>query len=140
MLSPEAKVIILHLFLTNTPPKITHFNNRKPSPRQQHAPSPHHAMHTHGLDYLTSFFHKFLGRDPPSDTPLDSAPKPSEGVTSVHEDIPEPDSQPLLAHVTKKKPMQPGNIKRLLSPAANGKPKQNSSENPQEVNVNGIIY
>ena len=28
----------------------------------------------------------------------------------------------------------------LLSPAANSKPKQGSSEHPQEVNVNGIIY
>ena len=58
----------------------------------------------------------------------------------MHEDNSEPDSQPLLAHVTKKKPLPPGNVKRLLSPAANSKPKQGSSEHPQEVNVNGIIY
>ena len=58
----------------------------------------------------------------------------------MHEDIAEPDSQPLLAHVIKKKPMQPGNIKRSFSPAANGKPKQNRIYYPQKVNVNGIIY
>jgi hypothetical protein len=42
--------------------------------------------------------------------------------------------QPLLAHMTKKKPLPPGNVKRLLSSTAN-KPTQ-----PQEVNLNGIIY
>ena len=56
----------------------------------------------------------------------------------MHEDISEPDSQSLLAHVTKKKPLPPGNVKRLLSPAANSKSKQGSSKHPQEVNVNEI--
>jgi hypothetical protein len=45
--------------------------------------------------------------------------------------------QPLLAHMTKKKPLPPGNIKRLLSPAASKDPKPNL---PQEGNLNGIIY
>ena len=58
----------------------------------------------------------------------------------MYDDIAEPGSQPLLDHVTKKKPLPPGNIKRLLSPAANSKPKQNNNEHPQEVNENGIIY
>ena len=72
--------------------------------------------------------------DPPSKTAFNSAPELFNGVTSVHENIPEPDSQPLLAHMTKEKPLPPGNIKRLFSPAAYGKPKQTSNDHPQEVN------
>ena len=92
------------------------------------------------MDYLTLCLHELHGGDPPSENSFDSVPDSSDGVTSVHEDIPEPDSQPLLAHVTKKKHLPPGNIKRLLSSAANGKPNQGSNEHPQEVNVNGIVY
>ena len=87
-----------------------------------------------------SCLHELHGGDTPSEEFFDPDPEPPDGGTSVHEDNPEPNSQPLLAHVTKKKPYPAGNIKRLLSPAANNQQKQSSSEHPQEVNVNGIIY
>src|SRR5688572_23765012 len=66
----------------------------------------------------------------------------ADGHTSVHEDMncPVDDQeaeQPLLAHMTKKKPFPPGNVKRLMSPAGNKDTKPNQ---PQEVNLNGIIY
>src|SRR5687767_15950621 len=40
--------------------------------------------------------------------------------------------------MTKKKPLPPGNVKCLLSPAANNK--DNKPVSPQEVNLNGIVY
>ena len=127
-------------FFTNKLPKPPYFGNRKPPARQHQALPPCQAINEHELDYLTSCLHELYGGDPPSETAFDTALDPSDGVTSVHEDISEPESQPPLAHVIKKKPLQPGNIKQLLSPAANGKPKQSSTEHPQEVIVNGIIY
>ena len=72
--------------------------------------------------------------------PLSSYEQDGDESTSVHEDInsqvaaPEPE-QPLLAHMTKKKPLPPSNVKHLLSATAN-KP----TTQPQEVNVNGIVY
>ena len=39
--------------------------------------------------------------------------------------------------MTKKKPLPPGNVKRLLSSTAN---KDHKPVQPQEVNLNGIIY
>ena len=53
------------------------------------------------------------------------------------------DDQPLLAHLTKRKPLPPGNIKRLLSNTANNKSDakhKTGSDNPKEINVNGVIY
>ncbi len=55
----------------------------------------------------------------------------------MHEGTQEPEQQPLLAHVTKKKPLPPGNVKHLLSPSANN---SNKAGQPQEVNLNGITY
>ena len=140
MLSPKAKSIILCPFLANKPTKLPYFGTKKTPPQQHQAPPPCQAIHKHEFDYLTLCLHELHGGDPPSETFYDSVPEPPDGVTSVHEDISEPDSQPLLAHVTKKKPLPPGNVKRLLSPAANSKPKQGSSKHPQEVHVNRIIY
>ena len=77
----------------------------------------------------------FMGGTP---SPISDA----DGQTSVHEDttpqvdVQEPE-QPLLAHMTKKKPLPPGNVKQLLSSTAN---KDHKPTQPQEVNLNGIIY
>lgn len=67
------------------------------------------------------------------------------GAISAPED--QTDGQSLLAHVTKRKPLPPGNIKRLLSPAANSKgpsdrtpTTQNEVKTPQEINLNGVTY
>ena len=90
-------------------------------------------MNEHDIDYLIACLHELHGGDTTPFTP------DGDGHTSVHEDTnthveaQEPE-QPLLAHMTKKTPLPPGNVKRLLSSTAN-KPAQ-----PQEVNVNGIIY
>ena len=139
-LSVEAKTIILRPFLIQKAPKPPYFGNRKPPPRQQQPPPPCGTINEHDLSYLTSCLHELHGGDPPSEEFFDSSSDPPDGVTSVHEDNPEPNSQPLLAHVTKKKPFPPGNIKRLLSPAANSQQNKGNSEQPQELNVNGVIY
>ena len=87
------------------------------------------------LTTLLIVFMNFMGGIPPP-----FCKQNGDESTSVHEDnnsqvaAPEPE-QPLLAHMTKKKPFPPGNVKRLLSPTAN-KP----TTQPQEVNVNGIVY
>ena len=93
-------------------------------------------MNEHDIDYLIACLHELHGRDTPPSIPDD------DEHTSVHEDnshhvsIQEPE-QPLLAHMTKKKPLPPGNVKRLLSSTAN---KDHKAAPPQEVNLNGIIY
>ena len=75
----------------------------------------------------------FMGGDtPPNATIADTS-----GDTSVHEPMAESNDQPLLAHMTKKKSLPPGNIKRLLSPAGS---KSSTTTQPQEVNLNGITY
>ena len=81
---------------------------------------------------LWHIFMNFMGED----TPTSSAD--SDGTTSVHEDPPEPEDQPLLTHMTKKKPLPPGNVRLLLSTNANNKPAK--SDQLQEVNLNGILY
>ena len=88
------------------------------------------------LTTLLHVFMNFLG----GDIPPPFCEQEGDESTSVHEDnisqvaAPEPE-QPLLAHMTKKKPLPPGNVKQLLSPTAN-KP----TTQPQEVNLNGIVY
>ena len=140
MLSQEAKAIILRPFSKAKPLNQRYFDQRKPTPKQKLFQPPRHAVNNHEIDYLTACLHELHGGDsPPSDNTYDTFEPQLDGDTSVHEDIVEPD-QPLLAHVTKKKPLPPGNVKRLLSPAANSKPKQDSSDQPQEVNLNGIVY
>ena len=65
--------------------------------------------HIHNYVYLISCLHEFYGRDLPSDTTYESDPELFTDVSSVHEDIPEPESQVFLAYVTMKKPLPPGN-------------------------------
>ena len=87
------------------------------------------------LTTLLHVFMNFLGDVTP---PFSSHEQDADESTSVHEDnntlvaAPGPE-QPLLAHMTKKKPLPPGNVKQLLSPTAN-KP----TTQPQEVNIHGI--
>ena len=102
MLSPEAKTIILHPFSANKPAKPPYFGNKKTPPQQHQALLPRQAIHEHEIKYLTWCLHELYGGDPPSETFYDLVTEPPDGVTSVHEDISKPDSQPLLAHVTKK--------------------------------------
>lgn len=132
MLSQEAKAIILCPFSPNKHQQAKPYAHRKPPFGQQQAIPPRRTIHEHELDYLTSCLHKLHG----GNLPPESSQSSDDGNTSVHEDTPEP----MLAYVTKKKPLPPGNVKRLLSPATNGKPKQDSNDKPQEVNLNGIVY
>ena len=82
------------------------------------------------LTTLLHVFMIFMGGDTPPNADIGAD-------TSVHEDTPEPEKQPLLAHMTKKKPLPPGNVKRLLSPPGSN---STSPGKPQEVNLNGIIF
>lgn len=72
----------------------------------------------------------FVGEDTPSNAG-------NSDDTSVHEDMAESDEQPLLAHMTKKKPLPPGNVKHLLS-STSAKP--NKAGPPHEVILNSITY
>ena len=128
-LSQDAKGIILR-----PPPKPD--PNRKPKPfqqpppRQQNVPFPRRSIHEHDIDYIIAHLHELHGGDTP--------PNADNGAdTSVHVDAMESDEQPLLAHMTKKKHLPPGNVKRLLSPTPSN---TTSAGKPQEVNPNGTIY
>jgi hypothetical protein len=68
---------------------------------------------------------------------MDETNSKTEACTSEHEDTDNTQQDQLLAHITKKKPLPPGNVKRLLSQAANNGQKPGQ---PQEVNLNGTIY
>jgi hypothetical protein len=55
--------------------------------------------------------------------------------------------QQLLAHVTKRKILPPGNIKHLLSPTAGSQPinqpqslKKSTQQGEREINLNGTVY
>ena len=61
MLSPEAKLIILHPFLTNQPLKPPYFGNRKPPLRQQHALPPCQTINNIKLIALHHVFMNFMG-------------------------------------------------------------------------------
>ena len=71
--------------------------------------------------------------------PFSSHEQDVDESTSVYEDnntqVAATEEQPLLAHMTKKRPLPPGSVKQLLSSTAN-----KSNTQPQEVNTNGIIY
>ena len=128
MLTPDAKAIILCL----SPKPYLQKSKFMQSPRQQNPPLPRRTVHELDIEYVIACLHELHGGG--GDTP----PNEDNCVdTSVHEDIPEADGQPLLAHMTKKKPLPPGNVKRLLSQPAT---KPSNTGLPQEVNLNGITY
>ena len=136
-LSQEAKAIILRPPPKPDPnPKPSTFQRRSNAPPPRWPPFPCQNINEHDIDYLVNCLHELHG----GDIPPPFCKHNGDESTSVHEDTnshvaaPEPE-QPLLAHMTKKKPLPPGNVKRLLSPTAN-KP----STQLQEVNVNGIVY
>ncbi|HEY9710826.1 MAG TPA: hypothetical protein V6D48_21650 [Oculatellaceae cyanobacterium] len=83
------------------------------------------------------------GHPPPDISDHCSAPPAdidSGGATSGHEDTNQAEDQPLLAHIAKKKPLLPGDIKCLLSPNANTNGKQQGSKLPHEFDINGVTY
>ena len=57
----------------------------------------------------------FMGGDLPSTSFADVQ---VEADTSAHKDNDTTPEEPLLAHMTKKKPLPPGNVKHLLSQTA----------------------
>src|SRR5687768_3197089 len=109
MLSPEAKAIILQ-----PPPKPDPNRPTNPFgkslPKQQNPPVPRKSVHEHYNDYIILCLHELHG----GDTPPTADSSNIGGDTSVHEDTPATEEQPLLAHMMKKKPLPPGNVKRLL--------------------------
>ena len=113
MLSPEAKAIILRPPLKPHPDKNSKFSNQPP--HQQEAPLPRCTIHETDIASLIACLHELHGGEaPPSTENVDG-----DNDTSAHEDTFATEEQPLLAHLTKKKPLPPGNVKWLLSPSAN---------------------
>ena len=78
---------------------------------------------------VTACFHSRSEGSTPDD------PGDPQEVTSNRDDQASNNDNELLAHVTKRKPLPPGNLKRLLSPTASKKPPEK-----REVNLNGILY
>ena len=138
MLSPEAKTIILQ-------PKPA--PNPSPNLCQRYLgpgnklPPPHN-INEHDITHLIACLHDLHGGSQPS--PINDNQCFADAI-SAPEDTSE--DQLLLAHMTKCKPLPPGHIKRLMSPAANNK-NQNSSTStsqedtnkPREVNLNSVTY
>jgi len=148
MLSPEAKAIILHPPAKPNVQKPGQFGNRFGQKKPQSALPPRCTVNQHDIDYVIACLHELHGGDtPPSDssdalgTPSNyTEQQPSDGATSVPEITNDHVSQPLLAHMTKKKPLPPGNIKRLMS-ADNNKVFQKSDKPPpHEFNIDGKTY
>src|SRR5687767_2079117 len=136
-LSEEAKAIILRPppepDPTHRPTAAQRPTNRSSNPPPRRPFQPRRTVNEHEIEYLAACLHELHGGDiPPSHDADDTSVQ--EDITNQTEDQ---QAQPLLAHMTKKKPLPPGNVKRLLSQASNndGRPSQ-----PQEVNLNGIIY
>ena len=131
MLNPEAKAIILCPPPKPHPDKNLKFSNWPT--QQQEAPLPRCTIHKTDIASLIACLHELHGKDaPPSTENVDA-----DNDTSAHEDTFATKEQPLLAHLTKKKPLPPGNVKQLLSPSANN---SNKPAQPQEFNVNGVTY
>ena len=141
MLSQEAKAIILRPPSSSTsypnngwrpfPPKFN--KNFQQKPRQ---------VNEHDIEMLMACLHDLHGGSQPSNT---DEIEGVDGAISAPEDIDE--QQPLLAHLTKRKPLPPGNIKRLLSSTSNNKAQpsnqsrsQDEGQKAREINLNGITY
>lgn len=140
MLSPEAKAIILRPKLPTAP----NLKEKRSFPPRFGKPPPDKArqVNNHDIETLIACLHDLHGGSQPDNTDEDDG---VDGAISAPEDIDE--QQQLLAHLTKRKPLPPGNIKRLLSQTSNGKirsPNQSGSNDdvnkPREVNLNGITY
>ena len=128
MLSPDIKAMILQAKPQNAP-------NCPPIPKPGTFPLPRRNINEHELTALIAALHDVHGGSQTDFTEED-------GAISQHEESDDND-QPLLAHITKRKPLSPGNIKQLLSNAANNKtnakPKADI-DSPKEININGAVY
>ena len=114
MLSPEAKAIILRPKLPTAP----NLKEKRSFPPRFGKPPPDKArqVNNHDIETLIACLHDLHGGSQPDNTDEDDG---VDGAISAPEDIDE--QQQLLAHLTKRKPLPPGNIKRLLSQTSNGK-------------------
>jgi hypothetical protein len=139
LLSDEAKAIIL----------------RPSTHSQSHPPPPKRRVNAHELEHLLSCL-STESLEPPTSTLTSCFHAQSEGsndqmgqeVTSVPEEQPDNnlDDVALLAHLTKRKTLPPGNVRRLLSPTAGKKSQGTSKETSQkhqlnrEINMAQAIY
>ena len=130
MLTPEAKSIILQPKPPPDPTSSSSKSSRLPSRSLNH----------HDIDHVIACLHDLCGGSQTA-ADNDTNTMPASNATSVHEVMQNgEEEQPILAHMTKKKSLPPGNIKRLLSPTANGQQKPPKSDQPREINVNGVTY
>ena len=113
MLSQEAKTIILNY----KPPSNQHNpgQQRKFVPQKgKHSPLNPRSFNEHDIATILSCLHDLHGGSSP--TQNDDQFQINSAISAPEDQV---DDQPLLAHVTKRKPLIPGNIKRLLSPPTN---------------------
>jgi len=133
-LSSEAKAIILQ----PRPPAAPN-STMAQRPRQKKAPPPRYKVSEHDIERLIACLHDLHGGSQSSNT---------DEIDDVDDAISDPEAQvethPLLAHLTKTKPLPPGTVKRLLSATSNGKDRSGNSSktqhNTNEINVNGVTY
>ena len=112
MLSPKAKAIILQPKPPfrpspqyNQPPKAF-----QPPWQQQRLPpnnltTPRCSVQEHEIDAAIAYLHDLCGGSPPPENPSDTYHEsPFDGATVTHEAPDTSHDQPLLMHLTKKKP------------------------------------
>ena len=94
----------------------------EPDPGRATPIEPVQQVNEHDISYISACLHQLY-----TDSHLEAGTKEDE--------------QPLLAHITKRKPLPPGDIKRLFSPSHNNKTvTKDDGNHPKELNVDGIIY
>jgi len=140
MLSQEAKTVILQ----PRPAAKPDYLGSKPQPSHHNkAPYPcQRQVQLHDIEHIIACLHDLHGGS--QDDNIAAADNEDHAISAPEE---QPDDQPLLAHLTKRKPLPPGNIKRLLSNTSNAKPELsnqavtwNNNKTLCEVNLKGITY
>ena len=160
-LSDEAKSVILNLSKSSSPSNHNSNHNR-PNRRQFPPAKPRRQVNAHDIQHLleclqvdtatmddstlvTACLH---ARSEGSQHEFETANEfQNSDVTSMNETCAASNDgiNGILAHVTKRKPLPPGNIKRLMSPTANNAKGSNSTgkptaKEPNEININGVTY
>ena len=135
MLTPDAKSIILQ----PKPPPDPSKNQQQKRFQTPLAPNPRRRINEHDIDYVVACLHDLCeGRSNDQSTTefSDTISEPTDLVTSDHDA--HPSTMEVNATNSKKKPLPPGNIKQLLSPASNTTKSPNNST--RKINLNGVKY
>jgi hypothetical protein len=141
LLSPEAKHVILE-----------HKHQRQPSQRPLLRSAQLHELTLHDLNHMTArdlleiqIHDTRMGRVDVNVMATNETSQISKQISFVDPDNPISGTQTtsdnmLLAHVTKRTPLPPGDVTRLLSNTMNGLPAPMKSSETKDIQVNGKTY